>query len=463
MKCGARFRKPVSEISDRAKRYRAHSPGCRPLGPKVCFKCGSRRFVVPDHVDGDESNGKRSNLRWACKRHNTILGKAMAKAGKGVRTRQYNPTGAINLAQYVQAAVDHLRGSHDAAGQIIHATPKALRRQFAREIWFRRGYRGKNPAKRSLAKKIDALLPQPPSPHESDFFADLEERLFGKQPPMYRHHATRKPSFLAKNPEQPDSEKLSHAAVKFESPSRHPGQACASCVRFIAASPPRCESVKPPIQPGDWCKRYHKQGSAADELYRKFHGRGPDKILTMIVNGVDPYGGHPELTSLGPLVRFVVGEDVEMDDEGGIEDEGAFANEIWFVPQREYRSRIERLDVKDTLAVRQFKAWLQSAGAPDVAAVPNTRQLYLIGGNQNIDAQLPALGVDPEKDLGDLGFCYLIEYFAQKRFDRFEPMTYFHAFGEKTGVQPRLIYRKPQKMLELVGGEYVVKSVGIDN
>src|SRR5271168_1212224 len=90
-RCGARFKKHVSQISDRAKRYRAHSPGCRPDGPKVCYKCGSRRFVVPDHIDGDESNGRKSNLRWACKRHNTILGKKMAKAGKGVRTRQYNP------------------------------------------------------------------------------------------------------------------------------------------------------------------------------------------------------------------------------------------------------------------------------------------------------------------------------------------------------------------------------------
>ena len=36
--------------------------------------------------------------------------------GRGVRTRQYNP-GAINLAQYVQAAMDHVRGSHDAAGK----------------------------------------------------------------------------------------------------------------------------------------------------------------------------------------------------------------------------------------------------------------------------------------------------------------------------------------------------------
>jgi hypothetical protein len=417
VRCGANFRKPVSEISDRAKRYRAHSAGCRPKGPKVCFKCGSRRFVVPDHIDGDESNGRRSNLRWACKSHNTILGKKMAKAGKGVRTRQYNPTdkiaghegwkqlmasklankydglrrsgmshdeavretlrsttagpgsialfktlvknpkvckrnpGAGNLAQYVQAAVDHTRGAHDAGGKVIHETPKPKRREFAREIAFRKGYRS--------------------------------------------------------NPDE---------------------------------------------------------GTQADALYRKFHGRGPDRITNLLVRGIDPYGDHPALTSLGPLIRLVVGEGVELNKDGTIADEGEFVNEITFVPMAEYRRATETVDPKNPAEVRELKCWLKAAGAPDVAAVPNTRQLYFVGGKQSLDdAALRALGCDPEKDLCDLGDCFLIEYFAQKRFDQFEPMTYYHALGEITHVQPRLIYRRPQKMLELVGGEYVVKAAGIDN
>jgi hypothetical protein len=392
-RCGLRFRKSVQSITDRAKRYRAHSPGCRPLGPKLCFKCGSRRNVVPDHKDGDESNGKRSNLRWACKSHNTILGKAMAKAGKGVRTRQYNPTerplsqmtlaeikkeiltasskrlaeikqfarwrgkhkawfaknpGATNLAQYVQAAVDHTRGSHDAGGKVIHETPKSKRREFAREIAFRKRHNPKNPGE-------------------------------------------------------------------------------------------------------------------ADALYKKFHGRGPDKILTTQRKGVDPYGGHPELTSLGPLIRLVVGEGVEMNEDGTVKAEGEWVSEINFVPMPEYRRRIERLNTKDQDQVREFKAWLKTAGAPDVAAVPDTPQLYLVGGKQDLgDAEIRTMGAEP-KDLVDLGFVYLIEYCAQKRFDRFEVTTYFHSFGEKSGVQPRLIFRKHPPMLELVGGEYQVKSVGIDN
>jgi hypothetical protein len=408
-KCGARFRKPVSQISDRAKRYRAHTPECRPLGPKRCFKCGSRQNVVPDHKDGNESNGKRSNLRWACKSHNTILGKAMAKAGKGVRTRQYNPKrrnpGARSLGEYVSAAVSHTRGAHDEAGLLIHQTPKAKRREFAAEIWDRRG----------------------------------------------------------RNPERTEAKKLSHAAVKFESPSRHSSQTCASCVHFIAASPNRCEAVKSPIKAGDWCKRFSKSsGSAADKLYRKFHGRGPDRIRTLLVLEVDPYGSHPELAQLGFLIRFIVGEGVVLGGEYGDEvKEAEWVNEISFVPSvTRWHNWLENSDV----TVQEAKAYLKSVRVPDIASEPNARQLYVVDGNQYIDeSRLIELGADPDKDIADLGFCYLIEYFTQKRFDKFEPTNYWHHFGERTGVQPRLLYHRAQKRLSLAGGEYIVKPAGIDN
>src|SRR5579862_3498876 len=102
-----RWRKPVSEITDRAKRYRANR--VRPIGPKVCaYRHRSNPCKGPlgvNHKDGNESNTKRANLNWACKRHNAQLALWHKATGRGVRTRQYNP-GATNLAQYVQAAVE---------------------------------------------------------------------------------------------------------------------------------------------------------------------------------------------------------------------------------------------------------------------------------------------------------------------------------------------------------------------
>ena len=134
----------MREITDRAKRYRAQHPECRPPGPVKCALCGSTRFLLIDHKDGDEANGKPDNLRWLCKSCNTRLGLANARAGQGVRTRQYNPAnlGARTLAQYTEAALRHARGQHDAGGEIIHQTPKETRHEFAAEIWRRRRARG---------------------------------------------------------------------------------------------------------------------------------------------------------------------------------------------------------------------------------------------------------------------------------------------------------------------------------
>ena len=95
-----------------------------------------------DHVDSDESNDEPNNLRWLCKSCNTRLGFAAAKAGEGRRTAQFNP-GAATLGEYVTAAVEHERGSHDAGGLVIHETPKEKRQSFAKEIWRRRRRSGK--------------------------------------------------------------------------------------------------------------------------------------------------------------------------------------------------------------------------------------------------------------------------------------------------------------------------------
>jgi len=157
--CGANWRKPGDEITDRAHRKRAHN--CIPEHlPKQCEICSSKRNLVPDHKDGDESNDAPSNLRWLCKQCNTKLGIQFAAEGRGRRTHQYNPgnPGAQSLGAYVEAAAMHQRGAHDAGGKIIHETPAARRSEFAEEIWSRRRAHGtdhKNPM--SHSKDAQAL------------------------------------------------------------------------------------------------------------------------------------------------------------------------------------------------------------------------------------------------------------------------------------------------------------------
>jgi len=149
-------RKPVSSITDRAKRYRANQPTCKPGGPRRCSYCPSRKNVEVHHVDGNESNGLRSNLAWACRSCNTAIGKAHTAAGIGKRTRQMNPP--PDFKQYAWAIGmicrkrDEERGvcsrSDDPmvkeAVEMIRATPGALRRKYAAQAAAARGRGGRS-------------------------------------------------------------------------------------------------------------------------------------------------------------------------------------------------------------------------------------------------------------------------------------------------------------------------------
>ncbi len=561
--------KRVHEISDRAKRYRAnrtHKLGkrceCTNRSHGHGSLCGSGESLGVGHRDGNESNGRKSNLLTICKSCNAKQAISDKKAGRGVRTRQYNPDtslirhqryflrsrwrgipdrmipveyaddaskvfsairdahgfgasdlkpgsgdildqdgkiigrisyngriwkknpamaygarpnpGATNLAQYVQAAVEHSRGAHDAGGRIIHETPKAKRKEFAREIAWRKGYR--NPRGR----------------------AEGELEVEDKSP---------------------------HTEVDYEPHSKHLPDRCGNCANVIKANPFRCLTVKNPISSVAWCERYtqisnaqnpsdrvyrewksgklrtsagvlvprgtrgEKQARAillselrregkiparmnpgdtdADELYKLFHGRGPDESYSVDVPMIDAYAQHPDLTQLGFLTRLIVGEGViKMRKDEVIEaEDDSWHEELDFVQgfkqwERFAASFPDDLSQQDINAMKQY---LREHHAPDVAAAPPARQLFIVGGNQNLDRILEKLGCDPTKDVLDLGFCYMIEYFTQKRFDAFDPTSYYHHFGERSGVQPRVTYYKGVHQLQLAGGEYLVTRRGIEN
>jgi len=57
-------------------------------------------------------------------------------------------------------------------------------------------------------------------------------------------------------PEKTDDQKLTHAEVHYESPTKHEGQYCHICENYIKAQPPRCKGVKSPIGALAWCVRF---------------------------------------------------------------------------------------------------------------------------------------------------------------------------------------------------------------
>jgi len=91
-----------------------------------------------------------------------------------------------------------------------------------------------------------------------------------------------------------------------------------------------------------------------------------------------------------------------------------------------------------------------------LASSPDGKQLYLIGGNQNLSGALEADSL--QKDFIDLGEALEVQYIARKIHSNFEPTSWFHKFGEKGGARPRLMYDKLRKRIYFVGGEYFINA-----
>ena len=104
------------------------------------------------------------------------------------------------------------------------------------------------------------------------------------------------------------------------------------------ANAQRCEGVKNPIQAKAWCQNFVKIGKNPRRKnserdcrywgYRKFHGRGPDKIITCRLPGTIRTATIPNSYHCGSLIRFIVGEGVELEGQYGDEPE-AISDDFW--------------------------------------------------------------------------------------------------------------------------------------
>jgi len=130
----------------------------------------------------------------------------------------------------------------------------------------------------------------------------------------------------------------------------------------------------------------------------------------------------------------------------------------------EYRSELAELgqliELRFTLAGDDKAIPLTRFAKCQVACTEDGRNLYFIGGNTRVDVQ--ALGIEP-RDYVELGVCSYISYHTVKGFHDFEPMIYFHHFGEDSGKQPMLLYDALNECLFIAGGDYTVQPAGIVN
>jgi len=160
-------------------------------------------------------------------------------------------------------------------------------------------------------------------------------------------------------------------------------------------------------------RRNPGETAAAEQLYRVFHGKDPKGVIEKSVSAEM----RKDYAALGPLdyVKFKT-------PIGG-------SGEFTFY-----------------------------GDGVTLASSPDGKQLYVIGGNQNV---APLLDADSlQKDIIDIGDCTELQYQARKRFDNFEPVAYFHKFGEDSGDLPRLFFSRIQKQLFFAGGNYKIDKSG---
>lgn len=372
------------------------------------------------------------------------LNKQIAKRFKELTGQTLeNPGGAVNLAQYVMAAMEHSRGAHDAGGKILHETPKAKRREFAKEIWWRRGYR--NPVHLQGMGDFEGTPAGDLKPGMRLYFNyGIVHRVVKVEPAGSKSVIV---TTQANDGKQYTKRYLRTRAVVANPPRDimrefHAGKLRTSAGKLVKRTKQGLKTAKAIL-----LSELRRAGRiparsnpSADAAYETFHGRAPDKIKVRKVALIDPYNAHPNLWQLGKLKSLTVGEFIEKMD-GRVGDQPHSANPDAWAEMIEFDQH----------------------NAPDLAGEPGGRQLFIVGGDQNVDRFLERLRVDPAKDPLDCGFVYRIEYFTRKDFDQFRPVDYWHHFGEETHVQPRLIYDRTNHRLQLAGGEYVVKREGIVN
>lgn len=156
----------------------------------------------------------------------------------------------------------------------------------------------------------------------------------------------------------------------------------------------------------------------AAELYEKFHGQSPQKIVEVQESDVM----RKVYTGLGTLTELVI------DARSG-----------------------------------KCKITFPAEDGVQVASAPGGKQIYFIGGNQNIESQLENFGSDEAKDFVELGAAIKITYRTRKRIDNFDLVDYWHIAGEETNEPPFAFYDRLKRRIFLVGGRYRVEAPGIIN
>jgi len=101
---------------------------------------------------------------------------------------------------------------------------------------------------------------------------------------------------------------------------------------------------------------------------------------------------------------------------------------------------------------------------PIIVADETARQIYFVGGDQDLGNEALAFATHQRGGLLILGGARRIDYKQRKEHvSQPDADEWRHEFGEESGVRPTLLYDRTNRRLLLEGGEYVIRPEGIVN
>jgi hypothetical protein len=108
---------------------------------------------------------------------------------------------------------------------------------------------------------------------------------------------------------------------------------------------------------------------------------------------------------------------------------------------------------------------IRAAGGTMVVSDETARQIYFVGGDQDISSGLAVFGaVDRGAGLFEIGEARRIDYRQRKEHvDHPEQDSWRHDFGEENRNRPTVLYDSRAKRLLLEGGDYRIEAAGIIN
>jgi hypothetical protein len=508
-----------SQVSDRAKRYRANQPGCKPRGVKKCKLCGRKSDLMVDHIDGDESNGRKRNLRWLCRSCNTKLGADMARTGAGRRTVQYNP------------AVSDFEAGAEAAGMYTRINVRPDRQSFlaAFNQWkrahgkdaslaqFTAGFKSaapahwSNPGAETFGQYARAV-----AIHESHYVKGKRGRpghrvgahdeggaIIHDTPKWKRQEYAQEiwGSRRAKgNPAvSPEQYRLAQAVLSGTARQTHMSPEAAR--EIIDRTPARLRSeysrrnpdskeTSPEYQLGYSLGQRDRETATLPRTWAELEATFDAKFDPTRANalwffeaykaGYDPTGGTEAGNPRRQVNRGSSRNNPEPADDGSEEYQQALRTAELF----HGRPVKEEIEVKESIRTHDWYVSIgpliklvikpvtkkpkarvplpfhqSETGQVQLFCSPDGKQFYLRGGDQELD--LDAFGMGPGsawyRDHMLIGEAVEITYRDRKKFHSFKLTDYYHKLGEDTRVKPTLAYDSLANKLSIIGGQYRIE------